>query len=109
LTVEHFSTEAYAGALTRFGLDRLVAQLDVVGRWDRALSDEEQQCVGLARVLLRTPRWLVIDEVLDVLEQGALGRVVEVFSKELVRTGLIHIGRADTRTRLLTRVLHFRA
>ncbi|MGC1523748.1 MAG: ABC transporter ATP-binding protein/permease [Steroidobacteraceae bacterium] len=101
-----FETAAYAQALTRLKLDRLVPLLDVSRRWDRELSEDEQQTVAFARSLLHTPPWLLIDEVLDSLDVDARERVVDVLAKEFPRTGIIHIGRADAHDHLFARVLH---
>jgi len=80
--------------------------LDVSRRWDRELSEDEQQTVAFARSLLHAPAWLLIDEVLDALDDDARERVVDLLSKDLPRTGIIHIGRADAHDHLFARVLH---
>lgn len=105
-TVEHFSTDALAQALARLGLGRLVPLLDATRRWDRILSEDDQQCLVFSRVALHKPAWLLIDEVLDVLDQPALEGVFDVLSKDLENTGVIHIGRENTAGNLFSRVLH---
>jgi vitamin B12/bleomycin/antimicrobial peptide transport system ATP-binding/permease protein len=42
-----------------------------VARWDRELTDDEQQCLVFTRIFLHKPRWVVIDEALDALEDDA--------------------------------------
>jgi len=103
---QDFDAAAYTGALTRLQLDRLLPLLDVSRRWDRELSEDEQQTVAFARTLLHAPAWLLIDEVLDSLDDDARDRVVDLLSKDLPRTGIIHIGRADAHDHLFARVLH---
>src|SRR5579863_1351661 len=103
---QDFDAAAYTGALTRLQLDRLLPLLDVSRRWDRELSEDEQQTVAFARTLLHAPAWLLIDEVLDSLDDDARERVVDLLSKDLPRTGIIHIGRADAHDHLFARVLH---
>jgi putative ATP-binding cassette transporter len=103
---QDFDAAAYTGALTRLQLDRLLPLLDVSRRWDRELSEDEQQTVAFARTLLHAPAWLLIDEVLDSLDEDARERVVDLLSKDLPRTGIIHIGRADAHDHLFARVLH---
>jgi putative ATP-binding cassette transporter len=103
---QDFDAAAYTGALTRLQLDRLLPLLDESRRWDRELSEDEQQTVAFARTLLHAPAWLLIDEVLDSLDEDARERVVDLLSKDLPRTGIIHIGRADAHDHLFARVLH---
>jgi putative ATP-binding cassette transporter len=103
---ERFGTDALAQALTRLGLGRLVPLLDTARRWDQILTEDEQQCLVFSRVALHKPPWLLIDEVLDVLDQPALERVFDAFAKDLESTGVIHIGREISAGNPYTRVLH---
>jgi putative ATP-binding cassette transporter len=107
LKVDSFGTEAFAHALARLGLERLVSMLDVTHRWDRELSQDEQLCLAFARIVLQKPRWALIDDSLGTLDDEALERVIDVFANELEGTTVIHIGRAaQARDPLYTRVLH---
>jgi putative ATP-binding cassette transporter len=101
-----FEAAAYANALGRLKLERLLPMLDVVRRWDRELSEDEQQTLAFARMVLHAPPWVLIDEVLDALEEDARRDILDIFVKDLAHTGVIHIGRADARDHLFSRVLH---
>jgi vitamin B12/bleomycin/antimicrobial peptide transport system ATP-binding/permease protein len=79
--------------------------LDRNERWDRELSDDEQQTLAFARVVLHAPPWVLIDEVLDSLDADARRGILDIFAKDLPHTGLIHIGRAAD-DRVFSRVLH---
>jgi vitamin B12/bleomycin/antimicrobial peptide transport system ATP-binding/permease protein len=105
-SVETFKAGAYETALARLKLERLVPMLDQLQRWDRDLSEDEQQIVAFARVALHAPPWVLIDEVLDALDEEARGVVIEIFTKDLTQTSVIHIGRADAHDQLFSRVLH---
>ena len=70
------------------------------------MSEDEQQTVAFARVLLHAPPWVFIDEVLDSLDEDARHGGLDIFAKDLERTGIIHIGRAEAHDHLFTRVLH---
>jgi putative ATP-binding cassette transporter len=105
-SVENFEAGAYEAALVRLKLDRLVPMLDQFQRWDRDLSEDEQQIVAFARVVLHAPPWVLIDEVLDALEEDARGTAIEIFTKDLTHTSVIHIGRADAHDHLFSKVLH---
>jgi putative ATP-binding cassette transporter len=102
---QQFDQAAFTHALTRFGLERLVPQIDAQKRWEHELNEDEQQDLAFARVVLHQPPWLLIDEVLDTLDDAVLARVAEVLQQELAKTGVIHIGRNDSH-QLFSRVLH---
>jgi putative ATP-binding cassette transporter len=107
LEIDRFADPAFARALGRLGLERLVPLLDVTRRWDRELSQDEQQGLALARIVLQTPPWVLIDDMFGSLDDEALERVIDIFSNELVHTSLIHIGRAaQARDPLFHKVLH---
>ncbi|HVS75665.1 MAG TPA: ABC transporter ATP-binding protein/permease [Steroidobacteraceae bacterium] len=106
LKPESFDPDACAQALRRLGLERLVALLDISRRWDRELSEDEQLGLAFARMLLQAPAWLLIDDVFGSLDGDTLERVIDVFGHELARTGVIHIGGAQARDPLFTRVVH---
>jgi putative ATP-binding cassette transporter len=101
-----FEVKVFADCLQRMSLERLVPMLDTTQRWERELSEDEQQGVAFARVLLHRPPWLLIDEVLDSLDEDGLKLVADIFSKDLQKTAIIHIGRARAQDGLFSRVLH---
>ncbi len=80
--------------------------LDASRRWDRELSEDEQLGLAFARVLLQAPAWVLIDDVFGSLDGDTLERVIDVFGHELARTGVIHIGGAQSRDPLFARVVH---
>ena len=101
-----FDTPAFTNALTKMGLDHLIASLESVQRWDHELNEDEQQRLAFARVVLHRPPWLLIDEVLDSLDEDDLQRVAAIFHHELPQTAVIHIGRSQTHNQVFSRVLH---
>jgi vitamin B12/bleomycin/antimicrobial peptide transport system ATP-binding/permease protein len=103
---EKFEQADYGAALTRLKLERLVPMLDIAHRWDRELSEDEQQTLAFARLLLHSPPWVLIDEVLDSLDDDARQTILDLFGKDLEHTGVIHIGRADAHDHVFSRVLH---
>ncbi|HEY2418547.1 MAG TPA: ABC transporter ATP-binding protein/permease [Steroidobacteraceae bacterium] len=107
LKVSGFGDDAFAHALKRLGLERLLPMLDTTRRWDRELSQDEQLSLAFARMVLQAPPWVLIDDTLGSLDDESHERVVEVFNDELKRTSLIHIGRAaQARDPMFSRVLH---
>ncbi len=106
LKAESFSANAFTRALYRLGLERLVRLLDETHRWDRELSEDEQLCLVFARILLQAPPWVLVDGTFGSLDNDLLDLVVDVFSKELQRTSIIHIGGAGEAHGLFSSVLH---
>jgi len=106
LKAESFSKEAFTRALFRLGLERLAPLLGETRRWDRELSHDEQLCLAFVRILIQTPHWVLMDGTLGTLEDDVLALVVDVFTKELQHTGIIHIGGAAQAQPLFSHVLH---
>jgi putative ATP-binding cassette transporter len=100
-----FDTGACSAALARVGLHRLTPLLDSTLRWDHELNEDEQHALNLARVITHQAPWVIIDEVLDSLDDRQLDRVVDIFTKDLAQSAIIHIGRTDAH-HLFSRVLH---
>src|SRR6204780_5305905 len=90
--VERFEQDAFARALSRLGLARLVPALDTTQRWDRELSGDEQLTLAFARALLQAPPWILIDDTLRSLDGDTLERFMDALTHELQTTGVIHIG-----------------
>jgi len=106
LKAESFAENAFTRVLYRLGLERLAPLIDTTHRWDRELSQDEQLCLALARILLQTPPWLLIDGTFGSLDDDVLELVIDVFTNELQSTGVIHIGGPAQAHPLFTRVLH---
>ena len=101
-----YNDEQFAAALKSAGLDRLCSSLDLTERWDRELSDDEQQLLVFARILLNKPRWVVIDEAFDAMDEDTRKRIFDLFNDDLKDTTIIHIGRPETKDHFFTRTLH---
>jgi len=97
-----YNDEELVAVLQCAGLNRLSSSLDRVARWDRELTDDEQQCLVFTRILLLKPRWVVIDEALDALDDDARKRVISLFKD----AAIINIGRPEAKNHFFTRVLH---
>jgi putative ATP-binding cassette transporter len=104
--VENFTDEAFKRSLARLGLERLSAMLDTPRRWDRELGEDEQQSLALARCVLHSPPWILMDDIFGSLDEKTLQRVLELFKKDLKRTALIHIGRSPVQKPFFSHVLH---
>jgi vitamin B12/bleomycin/antimicrobial peptide transport system ATP-binding/permease protein len=77
--------------LKQIGLKDLVKQLDQVESWDKLLSREQQQRLGLVRVLLYRPKWIFIQEALDSLTPEGELQMLELLAKELQDAAILSI------------------
>src|SRR5262249_44239491 len=89
---ETFSTEVFAAALKRVGLDDYTHLIDREERWDRVMSMGEQQRLAFARLLLLKPSWVFLDEATAALADEHQRRVMSIFAEELAGATLISIG-----------------
>ncbi len=107
LVTDRFVDRAYVQALERTGLERYVTSLDATQRWDRELSEDEQMALALARVVLHAPAWVVFDDTFSSMEDETLERIIDMFTHDVRRTTIIHIGRStQAHLPLFARVLH---
>jgi putative ATP-binding cassette transporter len=106
LKAGNFSAGAFTRSLFRLGLERLAPLLDETRRWDRELSQDEQLCLVFARILIQTPPWVLMDGTFGALDDDVLELVIDIFTKELKGTGIIHIGGSGEAHGLFSAVLH---
>ncbi|MBW8909245.1 MAG: ABC transporter ATP-binding protein/permease [Mesorhizobium sp.] len=83
----------FQAVLAEVGLERLASSLDHPGRWERELSDDEQRSLAFARLALRKPKWVIIDEALDAFDGPSLRRVLSMMEKRLPGAAILNIGR----------------
>jgi putative ATP-binding cassette transporter len=102
--IDYPTEEATAGhddlvigeALKRVGLEQLTTRLDEVAKWDQALSIEDQQRVGFARLLLKKPDWIFMEEAFDTLDTAGEKAMIEVLRQDFSKASIIAIGHENT-------------
>ena len=104
---QQFPDSAIAAALTRVGLGHLLPELDKSGRWDETLSGDEQQRLGFARLLLFRPKWLFIQEALDVLTPTARKDMLRILDDQFSDAAIVIIGREPELSALATHRMEF--
>ena len=92
-------------ALQRVGLESLIKRLDEVAKWDQVLSIEDQQRVGFARLLLKKPDWIFMEEAFDTLDQAGENAMIEVLRHDFDRATVVAIGHESTLNGFETRRL----
>jgi len=83
-------------ALRRVGLDALITRLDEMAKWDQVLSIEDQQRLGFARLLLKRPDWIFMEEAFDTLDAAGEKAMIEVLRQEFDKATIVAIGHSDT-------------
>ncbi|WP_394753305.1 ABC transporter ATP-binding protein/permease [Crenothrix sp.] len=82
--------------LKKVGLKDLAKQLDQVQSWEQLLSREQQQRLGVVRVLLHKPKWIFIQEALDSLTPDGEIQMLELLAKELPDVTIMNITNQPT-------------
>jgi putative ATP-binding cassette transporter len=103
---DNFPDAAFKRALFRLGLERLAPLLDSTQRWDRELSQDEQLSLAVARILLQSPPWMLVDGTFGQLDDDVLAVLLDIFRNELKETAIIHIGGPAQAHSMFTRTLH---
>jgi putative ATP-binding cassette transporter len=101
-----FANEEYAAALERMKLGHLAQDLDRAARWEQELSHEDQHKLAFARLVLHRPRWIILNEAIEYLDEDTRSLVLDVFDKELACAAIVSIGQPDTHGGSFSRVLH---
>ncbi|MES0045277.1 ABC transporter ATP-binding protein/permease [Mesorhizobium sp. M0091] len=83
----------FGAVLAEVGLERLSSSLDRSARWERELNDDEQRSLAFARLALRQPKWVIIDEAMDAFDGPSIRRVLSMLEKRLPETAILNIGR----------------
>ncbi|CAG7856869.1 partial Vitamin B12 transport ATP-binding protein BacA, partial [biofilm metagenome] len=82
--------------LKQLGLKDLINQLDHVESWEKLLSQEQQQRLGMVRVLLYRPKWIFIQEALDSLTPEGESQMLELLAKEFPDAAIISVTNQPT-------------
>jgi len=91
--------------LFQVGQSDLVKQLHRVDSWQQLLSNEQQQYLGVVRVLLHRPQWIFIQEALDSLTPSDEAKMLGLLLKELPHAGILTISHQPVAEAFHQRVL----
>ncbi|AZO27647.1 MULTISPECIES: ABC transporter ATP-binding protein/permease [Mesorhizobium] len=94
-----------SAVLNEVGLERLSSQLDRSARWEHELADDEQRLLAFARLALRKPKWVIIDEALDTFDGATLRRVLAMLQARLADAAILNIGRGLHNNQFFPRAL----
>ena len=94
-----FADNLLESKLKLLGLDELIPQLDCIDTWDKALSRETQQRLGLVRVLLYQPKWIFLQEAFDSLDSAGEEDMLRLICRELPDATLMTVTNLPTASR----------
>jgi putative ATP-binding cassette transporter len=104
LSCEARDETAIRNALTRVDLSGLATRLDDRERWDRALTAGEQQRLILARLLVRRPRWIFMEDAAAYLNEVDCLLLHSIFTRELAASSVIAVSDSPALTNFYDRV-----
>lgn len=84
---------------TAFELARvkeLLPQLDEEGDWEKALEREQQQRLGMVRLLLQRPKWIMMQEAFDSLDPDGEVEMIQIINQRLPNSALLTITKQPT-------------
>lgn len=91
-TSDSFSEGAMRDALAQVGLAGLGERLTERTSWDQCLGLAEQQQIGIARLLLHRPNWIMIQEATDSLDPETEVRLMHLVLDRLPAATLVTVG-----------------
>jgi putative ATP-binding cassette transporter len=103
---ETFTEAQLVSTLTRMRLGHLAPRLRRLASSDQELSYDEQLALVFARLLLRKPDCVVVDEALEALTPETRELVFDILAKELAATSLLAIDGPRAETAPYDRVFH---
>lgn len=86
-----FGQEALENAFELAGVKELTEQLDQDGDWEKILEREQQQRLGLVRLLLQRPKWILMQEAFDSLDPEGEAAMVKLIHKKLPDSAMLTI------------------
>lgn len=94
--VEEFGQEELENALDIAGVSELIPQLADSADWEKNLDREQQQRLGLVRVLLHKPKWIMMQEAFDSLDPDGEVSMIRILNKKLPDAAILTITKQPT-------------
>jgi vitamin B12/bleomycin/antimicrobial peptide transport system ATP-binding/permease protein len=91
-----FGADRLAEVVSAVGLPALATRLAEEAHWNRMLSLGEQQRLGIARVILEEPEFLLLDEATASLDEPSEAALYRLLHERLKGTTIISIGHRST-------------
>lgn len=86
-----FSQEILIDILNKVNLSNLIPDLNNSIRWSNTLSSGEKQRIGLARVFLNKPKWLLFDEATTHLDELSAVTLLKLLKQSYPQMGVLFV------------------
>jgi putative ATP-binding cassette transporter len=86
-----YTESALDEALEQVGLEELKEHLDRTDNWAGALSREQQQRLGVVRLLLQQPKWILLQEAMDSLDSSCEMKMLHLITQKLPDAAILTI------------------
>ncbi|MBS3955434.1 MAG: ABC transporter ATP-binding protein/permease [Methylomicrobium sp.] len=86
-----FNQEVLESSLEQVGLRDLISQLDETGDWEKNLEREQQQRLGMVRLLLHRPKWIMMQEAFNSLNPEDEVEMIRMIMREFPDSTLLTI------------------
>ena len=92
LTVSEINQNELVEKMAEVGLTDLCENLDEnVESWDATLSREQQQRLGIVRLLLQKPKWILLQQAFDSLDSDDEIAMLRLICQELPKSAILTI------------------
>jgi putative ATP-binding cassette transporter len=92
LTVSEINQNELVEKLIVVGLNDLCENLDEhIESWDATLSREQQQRLGIVRLLLQKPKWILLQQAFDSLDSDDEIAMLRLICQELPKSAILTI------------------
>ena len=93
---EAFSNASVEESLKLAGLEDLLGQLEQADEWEKVLTREQQQRLGLVRLLLYRPKWILLQEAFDSLDPEGEALMLRLICQQLPEAAMLTITNQPT-------------
>ena len=93
---ETFSLAMIEAFLKLAGLEKCAGQLEQTESWEKVLTREQQQRLGLVRLLLYRPKWILLQEAFDSLDPDGEESMLRLICQELPESAMLTITNQPT-------------
>lgn len=93
---ETFNKDLIEELLKLAGLEELAGQLEQTDSWEKVLTRGQQQRLGLVRLLLCRPKWILVQEAFDSLDLYGEELMLRLICQELPESTMLTITNQPT-------------
>src|SRR5262249_28079055 len=90
-SADSWTVEEIGEALNKVGLHHLKEKIEEDAPWDQTLSGGEKQRLAFARLLLRNPDIVVLEEATSALDEKSQDKMLDMVTKELPKATIVSV------------------